>query len=113
MKLTPNVTNIVDLARVAGEAGADAITATNTLSGLAGIDLESFSPLPAVAGVGVFGGYSGPGLKPVSLRCAAGIAQATACRSSAAVGSRHRRVGGVFLLLLSFFFFFFYEAYEA
>lgn len=76
VKLTPNVTDIVALARVAKEAGADAITATNTLSGLAGIDLETFSPLPPVADIGIFGGYSGPGLKPVSLRCAASIAQA-------------------------------------
>jgi dihydropyrimidine dehydrogenase (NAD+) subunit PreA len=76
VKLTPNVTDIVLLARVARVAGADAITATNTLSGLAGIDRETFSPLPAVAGIGIYGGYSGPGLKPVSLRCAASIARA-------------------------------------
>lgn len=76
VKLTPNVTDIVALARVARGAGADAITATNTLSGLAGIDLETFSPLPGVANMGIFGGYSGPGLKPVSLRCVASIAQA-------------------------------------
>jgi dihydropyrimidine dehydrogenase (NAD+) subunit PreA len=76
VKLTPNVTDIVSLARVAKEAGADAITATNTLSGLAGIDLETFSPLPTVDNIGIYGGYSGPGLKPVSLRCVASIAQA-------------------------------------
>lgn len=76
VKLTPNVTDIVQLARVAREAGADAITSTNTLSGLAGIDLDTFSPLPTVGGIGIFGGYSGPGLKPVSLRCTASIAQA-------------------------------------
>ncbi len=75
VKLTPNVTDIVALARVAEEAGADAITATNTLSGLAGIDLETFSPLPAVSGLGIYGGYSGPGLKPVSLRATAAIAR--------------------------------------
>ena len=76
VKMTPNVTDIVSLARVAKEAGADAITATNTLSGLAGIDLETFSPLPSVDNIGIYGGYSGPGLKPVSLRCVASIAQA-------------------------------------
>ncbi len=73
VKLTPNVSDITALARVAIEAGADAITATNTLSGLAGIDLDQLSPLPTVDGIGTFGGYSGPGLKPVALRCAANI----------------------------------------
>jgi len=76
VKLTPNVTDIVALAKVAEEAGADAITSTNTLSGLAGIDIETFSPLPSVEDLGIFGGYSGPGLKPVSLRATASIARA-------------------------------------
>lgn len=76
VKLTPNVTDIVALAKIAAEAGADAITSTNTLSGLAGIDLETFSPLPAVEDLGIYGGYSGPGLKPVSLRATASIARA-------------------------------------
>ncbi len=76
VKLTPNVTDIVTLARVAVEAGADAVTATNTLSGMGGVDLECFSPLPAVDHISATGGYSGPGLKPVSLRCAATIAKA-------------------------------------
>ncbi len=76
VKLTPNVTDIIALARVAVEAGADAVTATNTLSGLGGVDLECLSPLPAVEEVSATGGYSGPGLKPVSLRCAATIAKA-------------------------------------
>jgi dihydropyrimidine dehydrogenase (NAD+) subunit PreA len=75
VKLTPNVTDIVALARVAQEAGADAVTTTNTLSGLAGIDLDTFRPQPTVEQIGIFGGYSGPGLKPVSLRCTANVAQ--------------------------------------
>lgn len=75
VKLTPNVTDIVSLAKVAKKSGADAITATNTLSGLAGIDIDTLAPLPTVGGVGVFGGYSGPSIKPVSLRCAASIAK--------------------------------------
>jgi dihydropyrimidine dehydrogenase (NAD+) subunit PreA len=75
VKLTPNVTDIVTLARVALDAGANAVTATNTLSGLAGVDLEHLIPLPSVDNYSAMGGYSGPGLKPVSLRCAASIAQ--------------------------------------
>ncbi len=76
VKLTPNVTDIVALARAAAEAGADAVTAVNSLSGLAGINLDTFTPLPTVDGIGIFGGYGGPALKPVSLRCTASIAQA-------------------------------------
>lgn len=76
VKLTPNVTDIVALARVAKESGADAVTTTNSLSGLAGIDLDTFAPLPTVGGLSIFGGYGGPALKPVSLRCAASIANA-------------------------------------
>ncbi|MFC1803584.1 NAD-dependent dihydropyrimidine dehydrogenase subunit PreA [Thermoproteota archaeon] len=75
VKLTPNVTDIVALAQIAVEAGADALTACNSLSGLGGIDIENFTPLPAVKGRGIIGGYGGPGLKPVTLRCTANIAQ--------------------------------------
>jgi dihydropyrimidine dehydrogenase (NAD+) subunit PreA len=74
VKLSPNTADIASMARAAKAAGADAVVATDTLSGLGGIDLETFTPLPAVGEVGIFGGYSGPGLKAVSLRCAAAIA---------------------------------------
>lgn len=75
VKLTPNVTDITLLAKVAKDAGADAVTATNTLSGLGGINLQTYQPQPTVESSGIFGGYSGPGLKPVALRCAAAIAR--------------------------------------
>ena len=64
VKLTPNVTDIVALAQVALAAGADAITATNTLSGVGGVDLECLLPIPTIDGFSAMGGYSGPGLKP-------------------------------------------------
>ncbi|NPV55411.1 MAG: NAD-dependent dihydropyrimidine dehydrogenase subunit PreA [Anaerolineae bacterium] len=76
VKLTPNVADVTPLAQVAKEMGADAVVATNTLSGMAGVDLECFAPLPTVGGIGIFGGYSGPGLKAVALRCAASIGRA-------------------------------------
>jgi dihydropyrimidine dehydrogenase (NAD+) subunit PreA len=75
VKLTPNVTNINFFAKIAMDAGADAFTISNSLQGLGGIDLDSFSPLPSVDGIGIFGGYGGPGLKPVSLRCTANVAK--------------------------------------
>jgi dihydropyrimidine dehydrogenase (NAD+) subunit PreA len=77
VKLTPNVTDIAFVAKAAKEKGADALAATNTVLGLIGVDLETLTPLPAVDGVSTYGGYSGPGIKPIALRCIAQIAKAT------------------------------------
>ncbi len=73
VKLTPNVTDLTPLIEASLEAGGSAFCATNSLSGLGGIDLDTFAPLPAVDGIGIAGGYGGPGLRPVSLRCTADI----------------------------------------
>ena len=64
VKLSPNVTDIVQIAVAAEKGGADAITATNTLKAMA-IDADFRRPVLA----NVTGGLSGPALKPVSLRC--------------------------------------------
>jgi dihydroorotate dehydrogenase (NAD+) catalytic subunit len=64
-KLSPNVTRIADMAVAVEEAGATGITAVNTLLGMA-VDWRSGRPGLAT----VQGGYSGPGMKPVALRCA-------------------------------------------
>ncbi len=73
VKLTPNVTDLTPLIEASIESGASAFCATNSLSGLGGIDLDEFAPLPSVDGIGIAGGYGGPGLRPVSLRCTADI----------------------------------------
>ena len=62
-KLSPNVTDIVEIARAAQEAGADALSMINTLMGMA-IDVKTRRPVLA----NVFGGLSGPAIKPVALR---------------------------------------------
>jgi dihydropyrimidine dehydrogenase (NAD+) subunit PreA len=77
VKLTPNVTDIHPLAQASVDAGADAFCAGNSLSGIGGIDLETFSPLPSVDGIGIVGGYGGPGLRPVMLRITRELAQST------------------------------------
>ncbi len=64
VKMSPNVTDIVELARVAVKAGADALTVINTVRALA-IDVETQSPILS----NVRGGLSGPAIKPVALRC--------------------------------------------
>lgn len=75
-KLSPNVTSIVEIASSAMSNGIKGFTLTNNLNSLAGIDLERLEPYPSVNGYSTFGGYAGPGLKPVSLRCVAQIAKA-------------------------------------
>jgi dihydroorotate dehydrogenase (NAD+) catalytic subunit len=63
VKLSPNVTDIVEIAQAVVDAGADALTLINTLSGMA-IDPEKRRPVLG----NVFGGLSGPAVKPVALR---------------------------------------------
>ena len=64
VKLTPNVANIGEIAEAAEEAGADAITAINTVKAMA-IDTETGRPILA----NKFGGLSGPAIKPIAVRC--------------------------------------------
>jgi dihydroorotate dehydrogenase (NAD+) catalytic subunit len=63
VKLSPNVTNIGQMARVAADAGADAVSLVNTFVSLA-IDVETRRPRIA----NVTGGLSGPAIKPIALR---------------------------------------------
>ena len=71
VKLSPNVTDIVELAKVAVKAGADVLTAVNTLRALA-IDVETQTPVLS----NIRGGLSGPAIKPVALRCVYDIFEA-------------------------------------
>ncbi len=63
VKLTPNVTDITELAKAAEDAGADAVSLINTLLGMA-IDVKTKRPILG----NVMGGLSGPAVKPVALR---------------------------------------------
>jgi dihydroorotate dehydrogenase (NAD+) catalytic subunit len=63
-KLSPNVTNIVEVAQAAVEAGADALTAINTVRAIA-INAETTQPILS----NKRGGLSGPAIKPIALRC--------------------------------------------
>ena len=77
VKLTPNVTDIAQIGKACQHAGADAISAINTVSALIGVDLDRVEPLPSVGGTSSFGGLSGPAVKPIGLRCIAQLAKAT------------------------------------
>ncbi len=63
VKLSPNVTDIALMARVAQDAGADAVSLINTITGLA-IDIKTRRPKLA----NITGGLSGPAVKPVAVR---------------------------------------------
>lgn len=71
VKLAPNVPNIGRIAQAVVAAGADAITAINTMPGMV-IDAEAGRPVLSNR----TGGISGPALKPIALRCVAEVASA-------------------------------------
>ena len=73
VKLSPNVTDIVMIAGAVEEAGADDVSLINTLLGMA-IDIESCRPKLA----NIFGGLSGPAIKPIALRMVWQVADAVA-----------------------------------
>jgi dihydroorotate dehydrogenase (NAD+) catalytic subunit len=71
VKLSPNVTDIVAMAKACADAGADALSMINTLIGMA-IDLNKRRPVLA----NITGGLSGPAIKPVALRMVWAVARA-------------------------------------
>ena len=71
MKLSPNVTDITDIARACEAEGADSVSLINTLMGMA-VDIEKRKPLLSIG----TGGLSGPAVKPVALRMVWQVAKA-------------------------------------
>ena len=71
IKLTPNVTDITEIARAVVEAGADAISLINTLTGMA-IDVSNRKPFLG----SITGGLSGPAIKPIALYMVYQVSQA-------------------------------------
>lgn len=71
VKLSPNVTNIAEMAKAIEASGADMLSCINTVTGMA-VDIRSRKPLLA----NIVGGLSGPAIKPIALRCVWQVAQA-------------------------------------
>lgn len=71
VKLSPNVTNIADIARACESEGADSVSLINTLMGMA-IDIEHRKPILSIS----TGGLSGPAVRPVALRMVWQVAKA-------------------------------------
>ncbi|MCW2776401.1 MAG: dihydroorotate oxidase catalytic subunit [Frankiales bacterium] len=70
-KLSPDVTDIAEIARACVDAGADGLSVINTLLGLA-IDVDTMRPVLG----GITGGLSGPAIRPVAVRCVWQVHQA-------------------------------------
>ncbi len=75
IKITPQVTDIVEVARALERSGVDAISASNSIPALMGIDIETFVPYPSVGGRSTYSGLTGPAIKPITLRTIAEIAR--------------------------------------
>ena len=71
VKLSPNVTDIADIARACESEGADSVSLINTLMGMA-VDIERRRPVLSIG----TGGLSGPAVKPVALRMVWQVAKA-------------------------------------
>lgn len=67
-KMTPNVGDPGASPKAAVEAGADGISAINTILSVVGIDLDTLRPMPTVEGYTTPGGYSGLAARPIALR---------------------------------------------
>ena len=101
-KLTPNVTDIVVIARAAYEGGADGVTATNTVSGLMEVDADA-APWPKVGKkkLTTYGGCAGNVIRPIALKACSAIARAipgfpilaTGGIDSAHVGLQYLHIG--------------------
>jgi len=71
VKLSPNVTDVADIARAVVDAGADAVSLVNTFVGMA-IDADTRKPILGM----ITGGLSGPAIKPMALRMVWGVYKA-------------------------------------
>ncbi len=68
IKITPQVTDIVEIAKAVKASGADAICASNSIPSMMGIDIKNFIPFPNVNGKSTYSGFTGPAIKPITLR---------------------------------------------
>jgi len=75
IKITPQVTDIVEVARALQRSGVDGVTASNSVPALIGVDVETMEPRPSVWRDGAYCGMTGMAIKPLTLRTIAEIAR--------------------------------------
>ncbi|KAK6127784.1 hypothetical protein DH2020_013535 [Rehmannia glutinosa] len=74
-KMTPNITDITEPARVSLQAGCEGIAAINTIMSVMGINLDTLRPEPCVEGYSTPGGYSSKAVHPIALAKVMSIAR--------------------------------------
>ena len=74
-KLTAAVADIRHIAEELAQAGAHGFCAINTIPSFFGFDLKTLRPKPDIGGMTSYGGYSGPGIKPIALRAVSELCQ--------------------------------------
>lgn len=67
-KMTPNITDMIGVAKACLEGGADGISAINTVKSITDVDLERKIGMPVINGKSSISGYSGKAVKPIALR---------------------------------------------
>ncbi len=75
IKITPQVTDVVEIAQAVKNGGADGLTASNSVPALMGVDIETFVPAPSLDQYSTYSGLTGPAIKPLTLRTVAEIAR--------------------------------------
>lgn len=99
IKLTPQVSDIAEIALAVRGAGADAVCVGNTIPAIMGVDINTFVPYPDVYGSSTYSGLSGPTIKPISLRCVAEVARRAKFPVAANGGAMSWRNALEFILL--------------
>ncbi|MEM8738509.1 MAG: NAD-dependent dihydropyrimidine dehydrogenase subunit PreA [Planctomycetota bacterium] len=94
-KLTPNVTRIEAPAGAALRAGAQGVSAINTIRSVIGVDLETLRPMPTVEGYSTPGGYSSVAVRPIALRMTMEIATLIAESHGGRGGADRPSVSGI------------------
>lgn len=75
VKLTPNVSDILEPGLAAVEGGTDGLSLINTIKSIIGVDLDQLIPQPIVGNASTNGGYCGPAVKPIALHMVGALAR--------------------------------------
>lgn len=99
VKVTPQVTDVGEIAKAVETSGGDGICAANSIPGLAGMDVETMSPMPSVGGKSSLSGMTGPAILPMSLRTVSLVASSTELTVSGSGGVESWRDAVAMMLL--------------